>query len=292
MNNILFKITYTFIWLFALLPFRILYIFSDITYLMIFYIIGYRKKVVFENLRNSFPEKTEAEIKKIAKGFYSHLCDNLIETIALIHMNEKSINKRMKYENIEILNNLYDKDKNVIVTFGHYCTWDWTNNLPLHCKHSLYSIYMPIKNKKIDKLVNDLRIKFGFKMLHKQYAVKQILNLCRTNEKFITIFIGDQTPSRGEINYWTKFLNQDTAVFLGTERIAKKTDQAVVFFDIDKVKRGYYKTNIILLFENPKETAEYEITEAHLRFLEKKIINKPEYWLWSHRRWKFKKNEN
>lgn len=292
MNRVLFKISYGTIWLITLLPLPVLYIISDILYIFAYYIIRYRKKVVFTNLKNAFPLKTKKEIIKIAKGYYLHLCDSLfIETVAMIHMNKEEFKKRYVFKNIEVLEDLYNKGKSICAVFGHYGNWDWSTTLPLYTKYNVYGIYMPIKNPQIDVLVNKLRSKFGAKMIHKQSAARAILNLSQTNEKFITYFIGDQTPSKHEIHYWTKFLNQDTAVFLGTEKIAKKTNQAVVYFDIKKIKRGYYEVEFIKLFENPKETKDFKITESHLRYLEKKIIEKPEFWLWSHRRWKHKKPE-
>lgn len=292
MNKILFKIIYPLIWLLTLLPLPILYLLSDVFYFITFYIAKYRKKVVISNLKNSFPEKSDKEINKITKRFYAHLCDNLLETMALINMSEKEIKKRFLYKNIEVLDDLYSKNKSVCAVFGHYANWDWMASLPLHTKYKVYSIYMPIKNRQIDKLTNNLRSKYGLTMIHKQYSVRTILDLHKSNELFLTYFIGDQTPSRREINYWTTFLNQDTAVFLGTERIAKKTNQAVVYFDIKRIKRGYYEIELINLYENPKETVDYEITEKHLRILENRITENPEYWLWSHKRWKHKKVKN
>ncbi len=291
MNKILFKIVYSIIWLITLLPINLLYKLSDVMYFLAYYVVGYRKKVVITNLKNAFPLKDNKEIKQITKAFYAHLCDNLLETALMINMPAKEYAKRFVFKNLEVLDDLYKKGKSVCAVFGHYGNWDWTSALNMYTKYQVYAIYMPIKNKNIDNLVNKLRGKFGMKLIHKQYAARTILNLSESKELFIAYFIGDQTPSKHEISYWTKFLNQDTPVFLGTEKIARKTNQAVVYFDITKVKRGYYEIEFIKLFENSSETKEYEITESHLRYLEKRIIEKPEYWLWSHRRWKYKKSK-
>ena len=291
MNRFLFKIVYSIIWLITLFPLPVLYQISNILYFLAYYVVGYRKKVVVSNLKNAFPLKSNTEIKKITKSFYLHLCDNLIETAAMIHMPKKSFDKRFIFKNVDVINELYDKGKSICAVFGHYGNWDWYALLQFYVKHQVYAIYMPIKNKNIDKLVNNLRSKFGVKMIHKAYAAKKILDMHNSGELFITFFISDQTPSKREISYWTTFLNQDTAVFLGAEKIARKTNQAVVFFDIIKKKRGYYEIEFLKLFENSKDTRQYEITKAHLKCLEKRIIEKPEYWLWSHRRWKYKKTE-
>ena len=292
MKPVLWNISFFFVKLLSLLPLRILYLFSNVLFFIAFYIIKYRKNVIIGNLKNAFPEKSEIEIKNIVRKFYSHFCDNLIETVALLSMPEDEIKRRMVYKNVELLNKLYDNKKSVCVVFGHYGNWEWLASLPLSCKHNVFAIYLPLKNKKVDELIKNARSKFGVICIKKQTALYKIFENYKQGKLSITYLLGDQTPNKSELDYWTQFLNQETPVFLGVEKIAIKTGQAVVFFHIRKIKRGYYETEIINLFEDAKSTTPGEITETHVKLLEKIIFEKPEYWLWSHRRWKHKKPVN
>lgn len=272
-----------------LLPLRVLYLKSNFFYFILFHIAGYRKNVVLDNLRNSFPEKSDEEIKNITKKYYLHLCDMFIETFKSIHLTEKQIKKRVEIKNIEVLDELYAKNKSVIAVLGHYGNWEWLFGLPLATKYKVLAIHKPIQNRCFNTLTNKIRSKFGIEMITMKGAFKSILNYQKKNELTLTYFLSDQTPVKEDINFWTNFLNQDTPVFLGAERIAKKTNQAVVFFNIKKIKRGYYSLEIEKLFDEPNQTSEHEITEKHVQTLEKHIKKEPAYWLWSHRRWKHKR---
>jgi KDO2-lipid IV(A) lauroyltransferase len=289
MKSVLKDINYFLVKVLSLLPLQILYFISDIMYLFINYVIKYRKKVIYNNLKNSFPDKTDNEIKKLVKKFYRHFCDSLIETLALVSMSEKEIKKRMRYRNLEILDKYYKENKSVCAVFGHYGNWEWLAGLPFYCKHQVYAIYLPLTNNFFDELIKNARSKFGAKCIKKQSALYKIIENHNKGILTLTFFLGDQTPMHNEIGYWTNFLNQDTPVYLGVEKISKKTNQAVVFFKISKIKRGFYETEIINIEENPCNTDEFEITEKHVKLLESIISEKPEYWLWSHRRWKHKK---
>lgn len=289
MSAIFYYIFFSVNWLITLLPLRILYLFSDFWFYIVYYLIGYRKKVVFTNLKNSFPEKSDEEINKIAKKFYRHLCDLVIEILALVHSNEKKMQKHFKVKNPEVLDNIYDQNKSVIVLAAHYGNWEYFLSLPLFLKHKVVAIYKPFSNKYFDNLMISIRKKFGVEPVEMKQTIKLIVKYRREKKLAITAFFSDQSPMKSEINYWTNFLNQDTPVYLGAEKIARKTNQTVVFIKIEKIKRGCYEAEIIKLFDNPKNAQQYEITEEHLRVLEKIINNKPEHWLWSHRRWKHKR---
>ena len=289
MDAFTFYITYTLCWLISLLPLRVLYLFSDLLYVIIYYLIGYRKKVVFINLQNSFPEKSREEIKKIAKGFYKHFADVLIEIIKLIHINQKTLSKHIKYLNFEILDKLYNQKKHVIAVTGHYGNWEWGIGIPKYTNYNVIILYQPISNKYFNDLILKLRTQFGIKLVHMNKAIRTILRYQQQKKLTLSFFIADQSPQKNNIQYWTTFLNQETPVYFGIEKIAKKTNQAVVFFKMQKVKRGYYTVEIIKLFDETKNTEQYEITEKHIRALENVINIQPEHWLWSHRRWKHKK---
>lgn len=289
MSAIFFYILYPVIRLIALLPLPVLFIFSDFLYFLTFYVIGYRKKVVYTNLKNAFPDKPEDDIRGIARRFYKHFADQIIETIKALHISRKEMKKRFRVKDQEMLDELYAANKNIVVVFGHYGNWEWLLTLPLYTKYKILAIHKPLSNKYFSDMVNRLREKYGVRMITMKQSYKTILEYQKRNEQIITYFLGDQTPMRSEINYWTTFLNQDTPVYLGAEKIAQKTGQAVVFFNIQKIRRGYYELETIMITENPEETGEYEITEKHVRLLEEIITDKPEYWLWSHRRWKHRK---
>lgn len=289
MAAIAYYIFYAINWLITLLPLRVLYLFSDFMFLVLYYIASYRRKVVATNLRNSFPEKTEAELKTIEKKFYRHLADMFIETLAIVHLSEKELVKRYSITNIEILDRLADEKRDVIGVLGHYNNWEWLNTLPHRTKYKTVSIYKPLQNKYFDHFMNSQRSKFGMVLTPNSLIIREIINDRKNNINTLSCFLSDQTPPIGDIKYWTKFMNQDTAVFLGAEKISSKYDMALVFLNIQKLSRGHYNLNIELLFEHTAGLPEHLITETHVRRLEEIIRENPEYWIWSHKRWKHKK---
>lgn len=289
MSTLLFYITLPLLYLISLLPFPLFYKLSDVICFLIYNVIGYRKKVVFENLKNSFPEKSNKELKHIEKQFYHYLCDLFLETLKTLTISKEEAIKRCRFseQTLKILNDLSENKQSCILVMGHYGNWEWAgNSFSLQCKQQLYVIYHPLSNKNFDKLMYDMRTQFGTKL----YAMKDTMRemIRNRNEINATAFIADQTPAP-EHAYWTTFLNQDTPVFWGTEKIAQKLNYPVIYITIKKVKRGYYIIDSEVLVAEPKNTKEGEISEMHTRKLEKDIISQPEIWLWSHRRWKHKK---
>jgi KDO2-lipid IV(A) lauroyltransferase len=282
-------IFYAFNWIITFLPLRILYIFSDLLYFVLYYIVSYRRKVVAENLKNSFPEKSDAEREVIGKKFYRHLADLMVETFKLTHMSQKSQNKRFTYTNLEIIDKLREEKRDVIAVLGHYNNWEWPTLLPYYLKYKTVIIYKPLQNKYFNNFINNQRSKFGIVLTPTSNVLREIIKYRGNNINTVSIFISDQIPAKGDIKYWTTFLNQDTAVFTGAGKIASKYDMAVVFFHIQKIKRGHYNLDIELLHEHTAGLSENEITETHVRRLEEIIREEPEYWIWSHRRWKHKK---
>jgi KDO2-lipid IV(A) lauroyltransferase len=276
-------------WIITLLPLPVLYIFSDFLYFLLYYFPSYRKKVVAKNLKNSFPEKTEEELKFIEKKFYKHLADLFIETLKLSHMSKSQLMRRFTVSNIGIIDKLLEDKRDTVAVFGHYNNWEWFTSLPLYTKYKAVSIYKPLQNKFFDRFLNDLRSKNGMVLTPMSNIIREIINNKKNNINTISAFVSDQTPVKTEIKYWTTFLNQDTPVYMGTEKVASKYDMAIVFFHIQKIKRGYYNLNIELLFDHTAGLPDHLITETHVRRLEEIIVEKPEYWIWSHRRWKHKK---
>ncbi len=275
----------------SLLPLSVLHVLSDFLFLVIYYLVGYRKKVVFKNLHSSFPEKNEQEIKSIARGYYRHLCDYIVEGIRLFSMPKAEALRRVKMLNPEVPDRIAAQGRGVIFVTGHYADWEMGSvALDPQLRHKLCIIAAPIKNKFLDKKINAYRRRCGAKIVSRQ----EIVSFMRKTgtEVNATVFLGDQAPPNNHGNYyWTNFLNQETPVVLGAEMFAKRYNLPVIYIKQKRVKRGYYTMEAVLLTENPQETERYEITEMHTRLLEEMIREEPQYWLWSHRRWKRKKPE-
>jgi len=286
MQRIGFTIAYSFLWLFTWIPLSGLFILGDLFYLLAYRILGYRKEVVRANLINSFPEKSLHEIKVIEKKFFKHLGDSFVEWFYPLHRSAEEMKSRYVFKNPELLNELYVKNISVAGVLGHYGNWEWLSLLPTEVKHKVWAIHKPLKNKRFNGLINHLRSKYGVHMVTTSESYRKLKTEKDKGEITMTYFLADQSPQKSKIKYWTEFLNQDTPIFLGAEQIAKKLDMAVVFFDIRKIKRGYYEIEFKLLAEYPKEEKPYAITEAHVKSLENRIKEEPSWWLWSHRRWK------
>ena len=269
------------------LPFWFLYRLSDITYYIIYYLVGYRKEEVFFNLKNSFPEKSDEEIRRIAKKYYKHLCDILFEAIKAFTITEKQIKKRMKPDNPELMEKLFKNKKSALMVSGHFNNWEYIAvGLNKLFKHKGLGIYKPLTNKFFNNKMLRTRSRMGMALANAE-GVKDLFQQFKDKVVSVAIY-SDQSPSDPEKSYWMKFLNQDTPVLFGVEYYAVKYDYAVVYMRVDKVTRGYYAIYMRLITDEPKGLAYGEITEAHTRMLEDSIKQAPEYWLWSHRRWKHK----
>jgi KDO2-lipid IV(A) lauroyltransferase len=286
----LFLVLRAFLWMVALLPFPVLYVLSDILFVFVFYVIRYRRKVSFENLRNSFPEKSLREIKAIEKKYYRNLSDIVFEFIKIEHISRKSLNKRMIIKNPEILSTLYAQGKSVFVAIGHCGNWEWLGKkLALSTRHNAYAVMKPIHNPHFNDYMTRLRVRFHTPNLIEYKKTLRVLAKAKDVLNAVLI-ASDQTPTYGESKFWTTFLNQETAFFLGLEKIAISLNYAVLFFDIQRTGRGRYEIQITPVAIDPGETQALDITNAYIRLLEDAIRNNPDNWLWSHRRWKHKKN--
>ncbi len=290
MSNLIYRIVYYLIRFAGLLPPGVLYFISDLIYYLIYYVIRYRRQVVNENLRNSFPEKSTAEIRHIARNYYRHLCDLIVESLYQTGMSEEEISLRVRYNNPEIIQKYFDRGKHVAAVLGHYGNWEWLCGFPLITPYKCITIYRPLNNRVFDRLMLEARSRFGAEPVPMKMAIRKIYEYDKLGIPSITAFIADQTPPMEKSIFWVDFFNRDTPVYSGVERIAKKMDMAVLFFKMKKTGRGYYEFDLIPLFDNASETTDYEITKAHVAFLEQQIREQPEYWLWSHRRWKLKRN--
>ena len=289
-DKIQYAFLYSWVKVHALLPMRALYVLSDILYVLIYKIAGYRVKVVRRNITASFPDKSKAEWRQLERRFYHHFADYIVETIKLAHISLDEIQQRAYLKNPELVDQLMEKGHTCfILTMGHYGNWEWFSGSTTRFEDSrIYQIYRPLNNKAFDKLFADLRTQFGSFGIKKNDTIRDIIKLKQDKTKSVVIFLADQTPSKANRHYWTEFLHQDTAILTGPERIARKLNLPVIFLDTQKVKRGYYTVDMKLITENPKETPENYITEQYARLLEKMILRDPAYWLWTHKRWKHK----
>jgi KDO2-lipid IV(A) lauroyltransferase len=289
MGAIVFYLFYGVNWLMTLLPLAVLYRISDLLFLLLYYFPSYRREVVSTNLRNAFPEKSEEERKSIEKKFYRHLADLFVETLKLTHISKKKLMKRCMISNPEILDKVHLEKRDAMAVLGHYNNWEWLVIVPEHTNYKFTTIYKPLQNKYFDRFLNSLRTQYGSLLVPMSFILREIINDRKKGINSFSAFVADQTPAKSEIRYWTKFLNQDTPVFTGAEKIALKYDMAVFFFNLQKVRRGHYNLIIEPLFDHTTGLPEHVITEKYIRRLEEIIREKPEYWLWSHRRWKHKK---
>jgi KDO2-lipid IV(A) lauroyltransferase len=254
----------------------------------LYYIFGYRKKVVIENVNNSFPELKLQERIAIVNGFYGNLSDILVEGLKGFTMNQTQLQKRYKLINPELLDEFYDLNMDVICVGSHYANWEWgIMAAPQQIKHRMKAIYTPLTNKRINNYTIKNRSRYGTEMIPKSDVRKAISE--KNENPTAYLFGGDQSPARIRNVHWMEILNQDTAVLKGAEYFAKVLQCPVIYFDVQRVRRGYYTVEVSVLFQNPSGTLEGEITEKYMRTLEKIIRRKPEDFLWSHKRWKHKR---
>ena len=274
----------------SLLPYPLLYLLSNLIYLVVYKVIGYRKKVVFNNLKTSFPEKNELELNSIMKKFYRHLCDVIVESIKGFTISEKQLRKRLVIRNSNLINEFAKNDQGVILVGGHINNWEiCAQAVPLYSSHECVGIFKPLSNQFFNTKIVNSREKYGLVLA----PMKQTRLMFNQNEIPRAIIFGsDQSPSNPSNAYWMNFLNQETGVLFGTEKYAKEYNWPVVYVRIFKMKRGYYEVEYELITDNPQLSSYGEITESFTKMIEKDILNTPQYWLWSHKRWKHKKPNN
>jgi len=289
----MFYILYVFIWIITWLPLRVLYLISDIFFPVVYYIVGYRKNVVRLNLTRSFPDKTVKERRTIERRYYHFLCDLIVETIHEMHISEKDILRRMTFGNLQDIVEQNALNKSVMIMTAHYGNWEWLLAFSLYLpeKQPSNPIYKRLRNERFDKLFHQLRSRYGAKLIEKKDLLRVMFKFQKEKQVANFWMISDQTPNGKNLHYWTTFLNQDTATVTGTEQLARKFDYPVFYAEINRVKRGYYHCEFIPITLEPTKTAEFEISEQYMRLLEKSIEAHPEFWLWSHRRWKYQRNQ-
>lgn len=270
----------------SLLPFPLLYGLSDLVCFLLYRVFRYRKAVIYKNLKNAFPDEDSAAIDKLARGFYRHLCDLFLETFKTLSISPRSMLRHcsMDPEALTLFHDLAARDQSAILILGHYGNWEWAGNtFSLLCPQPLSVIYHPLSSPAFDRLMYHIRTRFGSGLISMNDTFKTMVR--QKGTLTATAFIADQTPQPQKA-HWMTFLNQDTPVFTGAELIARKLNYPIVYAVVKRVRRGYYTIQAERLVEAPAGLMEGEITELHTRRLEKDIIASPEYWLWSHKRWK------
>lgn len=289
MQLFIYLLIFPFLWFISKLPFQLIYILSDVVYVLIYNVFTYRKKVVIDNLRLAFPEYSKSQHEAIAKKFYKHLCDLTLESIKSISMSKEEAKKRFKFEGLSVFSDLEQKNKSAIVILGHYGNWEWIFVLQEFVNHKGYGVYKQLKNKYFDKLVKAIRAKYDSYLITTKETVKILEEVNARGELTVGGFISDQSPKKEKAFHWQDFMGINVPVHTGAEMLSKKLDHALVFARITKVKRGFYQCKFELITDEPKLFPDYEITDHFLTLLEKQIREEPAYYLWTHKRWKHRK---
>lgn len=286
MQLVAYILIYPILWLVSMLPFRLLYGLSDILWVFLYKIYGYRKSTVKENLRLVFPDKSEKEIIEITGKFYHHLCDMMVEAIKSMTISEAELIKHYKFTNIELINNLEKKQRNIILMCGHYGSWEWIFILQKHINYKGYAVYKRLANKYFDRLVKRIRARHNTFLITTKETYKVLSESKKKGELTINGFVSDQSPKASKSFYWNEFMGIKVPMHIGAEILAKRLDMAVVFFSVKRIKRGYYETTFKTITEHPKDYKNYEITDIFFKLVEEQILEAPQYYLWTHKRWK------
>lgn len=286
MQFLAYILIYPLLWIISVLPFRLLYVISDGLFLLVYYIIGYRKSTVKDNLSLVFPEKSEKEILSIRKAFYHHLCDMILESIKSLTISERQMKKRMTFKNVEAILDLEKQNKSIVMMCGHYASWEWIFVLQTYINHKGYGVYKRLANKYFDALVKRIRAKYDSHLITTKETVPVLTAAKERGELTVNGFISDQSPKPNKAHHWNDFMGIKVPVHTGAEMLAKKLDMAVVFFSMKKLRRGYYEATFQTLAEDPNTFANYEITDLFNTLVEKQIKEAPQYYLWTHKRWK------
>jgi len=289
MQLFIYLIVYPFLWFLSKLPFRLLYLFSDFVYLIVYYIIGYRKKTVRENLALALPNLSDAERMIIEKKSFHHLCDMFLEMIKTMSISKKEISQRFVFTNLEVYQKLEEQDKSIAMMVAHYASYEWAISMNSYIKFNGFAIYKKIANPYFDKLVRSIRARFKANLITTKKTIQYITKNKKNNLLSLYGFASDQTPKLATTFHWQKFMGIEVPVHTGAEMLSKKYDMNVIFLKVKKVKRGYYEASFEILSENTKEVPNYEITDKYLKLVEQEIYEAPEFYLWTHNRWKHRR---
>lgn len=289
MRFIIYLIVYPFLWCISMLPFKALYVFSDFIYLIVYYVIGYRKKTVRENLALALPNLSNNERLIIEKKSFRHLCDMFLEMIKTMTISKTEVSNRFTFTNLEVYKKLEAKEKSISMMMAHYASYEWAISMNAYVTYNAFAIYKKIANPYFDTLVRTIRSRFKATLITTKQTVPYIINNKKNNELSIFGFASDQSPKVESAFHWQKFMGVEVPVHTGAEMLSKKYDMNVIFLKVKKIKRGYYEASFEILSENVNEVPNYEITDKFLKLVEQQIYEAPEYYLWTHKRWKHRR---
>lgn len=255
-------------------------------FVLIFYLIRYRRRTVRNNLKIALPHLSESEHSRIEKEFYRHMCDMFLEMIKTLSITAEEMDKRFRFTNLEVIHEFEKKQKSIILLYSHYASWEWSIALGRHINFKGYGIYKKIQNPYFDKLVRDIRSKFDATLINTKSTIKEVIQNQENGILGIYGFISDQTPRPQKTHYWETFMGKVVPIHTGGEMLAKKLDMSTIFMKVEKVKRGHYQATFIPITDNPREIPDYQITYRFIKEVEKQILEKPEYYFWTHKRWK------
>ena len=277
-----------FIRLLSCLPFGVLYILSDFLYYVVYYVIRYRRKVVRKNLTESFPEKSEQEILCIEKEFYHSFVDIILESCKLASISKDEMKRRMTFKNVDYVNTVLRNGKSIALYLGHYANWEWCSSIPLHLDKNVIGaqIYHKLSNKNMDRLMLDIRERMGAVCVDMHKTARYVTEISAEKKISMIGFIADQSPRKKDSRYFLHFLNHNTPVLTGTEKIVKHYGLEAFFLSVKRIKRGYYEAEFIQLHDNPKSLPDFKLTDIYYQMLEKCIIENPELYLWTHKRFR------
>lgn len=292
MQFLTYLLAYPLIWSISMLPFPLLYLFSDVVYFFVYRIIGYRKKTVRGNLALALPKLTDEERLIIEKKFYHHMCDMFLETIKTMNISKKEICKRFVFKNIDMYKEIEKQGKSVAIICSHYASYEWITSMNYYSDFVGYGIYKQLKNPYFDKLVHKIRSRFNAKLITTKQTVPTIINNNKNNVLALYGFASDQSPKAKAALHWSKFMGIEVPVHVGAEMLSKRYNMNLIYLNTKKVKRGHYEATLELLSDNPKEVPNFELTDQYLKLLEKQIYDAPEFYLWTHKRWKYRREES
>jgi KDO2-lipid IV(A) lauroyltransferase len=286
MQLLAYIIIYPILWLISILPFRLLYALSDVLYFFLYKVFGYRTAVVTSNLKLVFPEKSNQEIKLIMSKFYHHLCDMILEAIKSMTISKSELAKRYQFSNIELINALEKENRNIILMCAHYGSWEWIFILQNYINHKGYAVYKKLANRYFDRLVKRIRARHDTYLITTKETFSELAKNASEGTLTISGFAADQSPKAEKALHWNDFMGIKVPMHTGAETLAKRFDMAVAFFSVKRIKRGYYETSFQIITRSPLEYKDFEITDMYFKLVEKQIYEAPEYYLWTHKRWK------